>query len=191
MEERARRSQARQDDLARRRSLPQRSGAEDIFDEEAERKAQADDEELFRRFEVHRIRKIQRAQLAEEERELGAEPMSPDFWDEPFDPPAGPSRRKRPDTDDSMCDPRTPLQHRHAEYPSINLTIQEETEEERWAREAAEAEDAEWEAAELEAIRQFEEEQWLSEHRPSPPAFEHSVISQHFEHDQDEAMDTS
>ena len=46
MEEHARRSQERQNDLARRRSLPQRSGAEDVFDEEAERKAQEDDEEV-------------------------------------------------------------------------------------------------------------------------------------------------
>jgi hypothetical protein len=92
---------------------------------------------------VSQRRKAQHAQLVQLERETGSEEsLLPEFWEE----------------DESAGAPRT---GRLLEDPGNEDMVMmegiEEDEEERWAREAAEAEEAEFEAEEFELARRIEE----------------------------------
>jgi len=123
---------------------------------------QADKDKIFRRMMVLQRSKARHAQLVSHEVETGgSDPDLPDFWeDEPLEQDDIHSDRQPEMThtiiDDISMSPVSSIPRRR----EIITTYRERgdaDEEERWAREAAEAEEAELETEELEIARKVEE----------------------------------
>jgi hypothetical protein len=161
--DRERRKRAREQDLVKRRS-GSAPVEEEMNEDEAERRAEEDDEEvswgitdhdhlwsvpqIFRRLMILQIRKAHHAQLVSLETETGgSDTLLPDFWEEDL-APFRPSDRNHTYSAE-VCDGDELMDHGEG--------LPDETEEGRWASEAAEAEEAEVEAEEVELARQAEE----------------------------------
>ncbi|RSH92188.1 hypothetical protein EHS25_008603 [Saitozyma podzolica] len=180
MEERERRRRAREEDLGRRRrSAGSSEGDEASMDEEeADRRAQEDDEEIFRRLVVLQRRRAEHAALVSHEDETGgSDPLLPDFWEDELAALDAeeraiasffhevPARSHEPHIPSQSITPSAQLSHpshpfmtpvarrRQAAIPRLL-----EDEEDQWAREAAEAEQAERDVEEAEMARRVEEE---------------------------------
>ncbi|WVR04651.1 hypothetical protein IAU60_001662 [Kwoniella sp. DSM 27419] len=125
-EERDRRQQARNSQLDSKRGIQsQRMTPEE--EEEADRIAQHDDEEIFRRLVISQRNKALRAAMLSHETEVGDPANEPEqrFWDEESRGQASPDMAYR--------------QTGHPDQDGWN----DDDEEEQWAKEAAEAEQAE------------------------------------------------
>ncbi|ORY30388.1 hypothetical protein BCR39DRAFT_529618 [Naematelia encephala] len=157
IEERERRKRAREDDLERRRS----SGGRDdelMSEEEADRRAQEDDEEIFRRLMVLQRRRAQHTQLLSHELETGgSDPLLPDFWEDELSTIQAEERRLAT----LLEAPSNLTRQRGAMNPHDDSLYRdspkEDEEEEMWALEAAQAEQAERDTEEEELAKRVEE----------------------------------
>lgn len=161
MEERERRRKARDANLNRRRGIDGLGLSGVTLDEdEAERKAQEDDEEVC----VLKRKKANHAALVSEEQETGgSDPNLPEFWEEELETMKNEERELLRKLD------------QHVEDGPWNE--RSEIEEDIWAREAAEAEEVEREAEMAKMMEDFERNALLG-----MPSHQHSQPSQKQQH---------